>query len=123
MPDTKVCKYCHGTLPECWCKVPGFVTYRGYSRTQALASVGLGWAKLINKLFDGKPKDTVVIQVKEKFGGLRFYTSGSTEQFENLIREAEDESYITCEICGDPGKLNQDRSWIKTLCPKCEKTK
>ena len=113
------CPHCNGPLPKCWCDVPGFVTYRGYTRAQALRSVGQGWAKLIDRLFDAKPQDTVIIQVKEKFGGLRFYTDESTEEFQNLIDEAEEESYKTCQNCGTAGTLNTDRYWVVTLCTKC----
>ena len=97
-----------------------FVREEGYTREQGLASVAPGWAKLINKLFDAKPKDTVVVQVKEKFGGLRFYTGPCPEEFHKLISATENESYTVCEVCGDPGKLNTNRSWVKTLCIKCD---
>jgi replicative DNA helicase Mcm len=41
---------------------------RGLTRKSALSCVGAGWSKLINNLYDAKPKDVVVIQVKEKYG-------------------------------------------------------
>jgi len=59
-------------------------------------------------------------QVKEKFGGLRFYMTTSTDEMDNLISEAEALSYKTCEDCGQPGKPNDD-GWISTLCEKCRK--
>jgi hypothetical protein len=31
------------------------------------------------------------------------------------ILAAQEESFHTCEICGQPGELRED-SWIKTLC-------
>lgn len=114
------CPYCHGPLKKCWCHVPGFVTYKGYTREQACASVGPGWAKLINRLFDSKPEETLVIQVKEKFGGLRFYIDSADDEFFTLINLAEDESYKICEDCGAPGSLNTERSWVRTLCKECE---
>lgn len=61
-----------------------------------------------------------VLQVKEKFGGLRFYTSGSNDEIENLIDKAEKLSYKTCEVCGAKGKL-RDYGWLKTMCNKCYK--
>ena len=57
-------------------------------------------------------------QVKEKFGTLRFYMSGETEEMSALIRVAENISAITCEDCGMPGKSN-DRGWVRTNCDKC----
>lgn len=45
----------------------------------------------------------VASQVKEKFGGLRFYVNGATEKHWNYITFAESMSYRTCEVCGKPG--------------------
>ena len=46
-----------------------------------------------------------VLQVKEKFGGLRFYVSHShrTDAIRQRIGAAELESVRTCEVCGQPG--------------------
>jgi hypothetical protein len=54
-------------------------------------------------------------QVKEKFGGLRFYTNGATDKHHNYISFAESMSYCTCEECGAPGKRYTD-GWHQTLC-------
>lgn len=62
-------------------------------------------------------------QVKEKFGTLRFYVDYGEEyadEIEKLIRQAENESAITCEDCGNPGKTRPG-GWIKTLCDDCVK--
>lgn len=45
----------------------------------------------------------VASQIKEKFGGLRFYVNGATEKHWNYITFAESMSYKTCEVCGAPG--------------------
>lgn len=89
--------------------------YMTIDREDALASVGIGWAKLINALYDNMPESVRVLQVKEKFGGLRFYVVGASEEFSNLIDKCEAESEHICEYCGKPGKLRK-LSWIKTLC-------
>lgn len=54
-------------------------------------------------------------QVKEKFGGLRFYMSCQTDEMSALIREAEAASYVTCESCGKPGE-RRGGGYIQTLC-------
>jgi hypothetical protein len=54
-------------------------------------------------------------QVKEKFGGLRFYTNGYTDEVSAMISMAESMSYRTCEVCGSPGRSNS-YGWISTLC-------
>jgi len=56
-----------------------------------------------------------VLQVKEKFGGLRFYTNCRNDAISERIGVAADESFHTCEICGQPGRLREGRC-IKTLC-------
>ena len=58
-------------------------------------------------------------QVKEKFGGLRFYVNHSDEYIDGLISMAESMSLRTCEHCGNPGKENEDGYWISTLCIPC----
>jgi hypothetical protein len=59
------------------------------------------------------------IQVKQKFGSLRFYLKNPcvamTEEAAALIREAEAISAKTCEICGNPGSREVGRR-LKTLC-------
>ncbi len=57
----------------------------------------------------------VATQVKEKFGGLRFYVSGASEKHYNYIDFAESMSIHTCEECGAFGKLYFD-GWHRTLC-------
>jgi len=56
-----------------------------------------------------------VAQIKEKFGGLRFYYSGGDEAIDGMVRMAESWAARSCEECGAPGK-SRDGSWIKTLC-------
>jgi hypothetical protein len=61
-----------------------------------------------------------VLQVKEKFGGLRFYVNcRENVAIDGRIGLAMQESLRTCEICGQPGILRQGRC-IKTLCDEHE---
>ena len=57
----------------------------------------------------------VAVQIKEKFGGLRFYYDGGDDHISGMVRMAESWAYHTCETCGSPGKMRQG-GWIKTLC-------
>jgi hypothetical protein len=57
----------------------------------------------------------VASQVKEKFGGLRFYVQAATDKHHQYITFAESMSYRTCESCGAPGKTYTD-GWHTTLC-------
>ena len=64
-----------------------------------------------------------VLQVKEKLGGLRFYVEGSNDEIEAAIDSASELSILTCEVCGNPGSLEEDATgWWKTLCASCRKT-
>jgi len=57
-----------------------------------------------------------VVQVKEKFGGLRFYVTPATHKIFDRIHEVEEESFHICEVCGKPGKLRNKIPWWQTLC-------
>jgi hypothetical protein len=59
----------------------------------------------------------VAVQVKEKFGTLRFYVSGATDSHYNYIEFAELMSSRTCEECGAPGQTYHI-GWHRTLCDK-----
>jgi len=61
---------------------------------------------------------TKAAQVKEKFGGLRFYADNSDDYTSGAIQMAEMMSVRTCERCGSPGKPNHGR-WMRTLCTPC----
>jgi hypothetical protein len=56
-----------------------------------------------------------VLQVKQKFGGLRFYVNHRTDAIRKRIEAAQLESLRTCEVCGQPGNRRED-DWIRTAC-------
>jgi hypothetical protein len=62
-----------------------------------------------------KVPQVVVVQIKEKFGGLRFYYDGGDEYVRGLCDMAERTSYVTCEQCGNPGVL-RGGYWMHTAC-------
>jgi hypothetical protein len=64
-------------------------------------------------------QQVTVAQVKEKFGGLRFYYDGGDEYVAGMVTMAEILAERTCEECGKPGKQRQG-GWIKTLCDEHE---
>ena len=80
--------------------------------------VELGWFPLIKDLITdlielGWNKE--VCQVKEKFGGLRFYINDGSDEVFNRIHKAEKESFTICEITGKVGELRTDIGWFRTL--------
>ena len=64
-------------------------------------------------------KQLVAVQIKEKFGGLRFYYEGGDDHIHGMVRMAESWASVTCEVCGKPGQLRSG-GWIKTLCDEHE---
>lgn len=61
--------------------------------------------------------DLRYIQIKQKFGELRVYVSGATDEARALINAAELRSRTVCEECGQPGNPCQRRGWYRALCP------
>lgn len=60
-----------------------------------------------------------VEQIKEKFGGLRFYYQGGDAQISGMVTMAEAWAGRSCETCGDRGE-RRSGGWIRTLCDKHE---
>jgi len=87
--------------------------------------VGNGWEDIIRRLVVDLFElgwDGTLLQIKEKFGGLRFYIGGGTSAIFDRINEAEQESVRTCERCGEKGKTVQYHGWLTTLCEKCSES-
>jgi hypothetical protein len=107
-------------------------------------AIGKGWWIIIDKLMgqiqwhiDGSIKNNkwdlendktnvrpiipqvTVEQIKEKFGGLRFYYQGGDEYIHGLVSMAESWAGIACEECGGIGE-RRSGGWIRTLCDKHE---
>ena len=75
---------------------------------------------------DGIPEEQLpcVSQVKEKFGGLRFYVDNLYGDMGKFIDTAELLSVKTCHVCGGTGKRQNVNGWVQTICNPClHKTK
>ncbi|WP_374427489.1 hypothetical protein [Paracoccus sp. (in: a-proteobacteria)] len=88
---------------------------------------GSGWYPLIERLsadlaaiirHDGFNRFHI-IQVKEKFGELRFYVRGGNERALTRIAEAMREAETTCEACSAPGLIRTHDGWLSALCDGC----
>jgi hypothetical protein len=91
-------------------------------------NVGDGWQTIIEKLHADLlaiDPNYSVDQIKEKFGALRYYVTYDTDndelraKMDALIVEAENQSAVTCEWCGKPGKNSASNGWWITLCDPC----
>lgn len=99
------------------------ITWNGnpYPFENVLQGVGPGWKDVVTRLIDDLFElgwDGQLFQIKEKFGGLRFYTGACTDAMYARIAQAESESYVTCEYCSAPGQARHD-GWIKVMCDDC----
>lgn len=91
-----------------------------------------GWADLLYDLSaklveilgpDFTPEDFEPAQIKEKFGGLRYYVDIGIDVDEKIWRaiqdaidEAEERSFEICIFCGEPGEVQKNRGWLRPIC-------
>lgn len=67
-------------------------------------------------------QQVVAVQVKEKFGGLRFYYNGGDDVIRSYVDFAESLSLKICEHCGTTENVGHTTSgWISVLCENCYK--
>lgn len=99
--------------------INGYYTDRKPIIDSYFFSVGSGWYGLIKELIVDLIKlgwNKEICQVKEKYGGLRWYINGGSDEIYKRINEAETKSYTICEVTGKPGELRTDIGWYRTLC-------
>lgn len=109
-------------------KYPGIFAERSLSPDESCMAFGLecddGWYDLLDVLcslimwetkYDENMKPVVALQVKEKFGTLRFYYRGGNDAISSYVTFAENMSGRTCEVCGSVGSV-RDGGWLRTLC-------
>jgi len=85
---------------------------------------GSGWLALIVACFikiqehcrENGIEELYINDIKEKFGHLSIYLSSYDDEIEEIIEEYSKIASVTCEKCGDEGKLRTDLPWIQTLC-------
>jgi len=84
-----------------------------------------GWFSVIDKMCfqiteylqkNPSVEKVTALQLKEKFGTMRFYYFGGDEFIEFIVSEAEINSGETCELSGGDGELHRDDGgYLKTL--------
>lgn len=92
---------------------------------------GEGWHDIVwachRELFRIDP-DYQPLQIKEKFGGLRYYFKPSNPSFRDemdaVVAKYEELAAKTCEVTGNPGVLMKSPgNWYKTLSPEYAESK
>ena len=88
----------------------------------------LGWRKafgwemlkeLDQVIREDKLESFGIEQIKEKFGGLRFYCAGGNRKIHDIISKYEELSYKTCIECGKPAEWIS-KGWISPWCGECK---
>lgn len=115
---------------------PLFLRGRTHSIRDNLMPFGMecgpGWYPLLKKVFDVAEEECqrqrrlgvlvenlpIAVQVKEKFGTLRIYAHGCTNEIYAAIEEAEGRSATMCEQCGATSCVNGN-GWLSTICNAC----
>lgn len=99
----------------------------GAGETRMIGGIacGDGWLCVLDTLCgeierqlhaSGAPQ-VVAVQVKEKFGGLRFYVRGGDAFTDALIWIADLMSGFICDVCGLPGRRSGG-PFVRTRCPE-----
>jgi hypothetical protein len=78
-----------------------------------------GWELLVSELcvrLTAEHPQARCVQLKDKFGALRFYVVDATDETRALIAQYEARSLQTCERCGAAGMPRYRNGWHATLC-------
>ncbi len=78
-----------------------------------------GFGKIAEVVKEQGITDYRIVQVKEKFGGLRIYSRGYYDVIDPIIEEMEEECEHTCEKCGSPEGILRTEGWMTVLCDAC----
>ena len=117
-----------------------FINRQGDMRTTAMCwgfECGDGWYNIIDRLcsylqfhtdHNNRPlqdsniypyPQIIASQIKEKYGGLRFYVESATDRQYDVISFVETLSEHICEQCGSMNHIGNTQGWIRTLCQNC----
>lgn len=82
------------------------------------------WRKSLEYVYieSNRYPQIVASQVKEKYGGLRFYVEGASREQYAVISFVETLSNYICERCGSTKNIGHTIGWITTLCEDCKDT-
>ena len=88
-------------------------------------NIPIGWLELLEELFVKLIEagwDRKVAQIKEKFGGLRFYFDSDRKELHDIVDSFEVKSTKICYYCGKPAKVESEFGWISYRCEEHKKT-
>lgn len=127
----------HGRQPRTWSDLPA-----------GWLGVAVDLFTDLDRLLDDRSAEQFeVLQIKEKFAGLRVYWQLGAQQTTTIdtvdaassqridiepkrptatfdlvkarVSEAAVQASKTCQVCGEPGGSGQSEGWLRTLCDAC----
>lgn len=100
-----------------------------YTLDEVLEAFEPGWHDLIKRAFAALPEGAAIIQVKQKFGGLRIYAAAPEQvdmtAFYACVEGLMDEAERLCEVCGSSDGVQRGHGgddgagMIRNLCVSC----
>lgn len=110
-----------------WAQEPDVIPEYDYDFTE-LDSMPSGWRKAFGTQLCDELKAELesagymdkyrITDIKEKYGGLRWYDNGNTSKGHEIISKYEDMSYRICIKCGKPA-TRVTTGWISPYCDDC----
>lgn len=103
--------------------------------------IGEGWRDLVlacHRAVAAEFPHCELLAIKEKYGSLAFqafprkwhpaspdgsfsaWSDEESERLNSIVESFEERSAVTCERCGKPGALREERRHILTLCDDCD---
>ena len=104
----------------------------GYEDVTELEALPVGWKKAfgeqlceeiqneLNKMDPVLASDYRILQIKEKYGSLCWYSNWTTMEIDKILRKYEKISERTCSYCGEPA-THYTLNWISPYCSNCIK--
>ena len=105
------------------------------TKTSSIDRIPAGWLSLLEDLEQQLLlvySDYTVLQIKSKFGSLRYYydiplsednRTILKKKFDDLIHNAWEKSKTICEFCGEAGDIQPDVRYVSVWCGKCHKNR
>lgn len=103
-----------------------------YPYQPSMIAPPFGWIDIVLRLNDALEEilpDYTIVQIKEKFAGLRYYIGSygcakddpRIAMAREMIAEAEQASMRTCQVCGEPGRYRDGAAYMVTTCDRHER--
>ncbi|MGF0337944.1 antitoxin Xre/MbcA/ParS toxin-binding domain-containing protein [Ectopseudomonas toyotomiensis] len=100
---------------------PGCHALFGFECSDGWFALIYAACELIQAHSNRDSEQVVASQVKEKFGGLRFYYYGGDDYIEAVVDLVERLSESICELCGAPGLIRESNGWLNARCEAHER--